>query len=196
MPLTPRSPRAPGGLVALVASIYLGVALAWVHPRCAHAPRWGCANLGDGGSRHRRASVVASPGWMCPARSGWLHHKGSAGAYMASPVFAPDVVAGLISSDGDEWLCPACPGWCAPSLCRWVANAGDNSDDGVFTPIHLWPVTILAVPLWPAAPFVSPGDWDKPHDALVFQLGPTHCWACLGTLGLQLMVASPASASR
>ena len=57
-PLTPRSPRAPGGLVALVASIYLGVALAWVHPRCAHAPRWGCANLGDGGSRHRRASVV------------------------------------------------------------------------------------------------------------------------------------------
>ena len=50
--------------------------------------------------------------------------KVAAGAYIGITRVCPDVVAGLISSDGDEWLCPACPGWCAPSLCRWVANAG------------------------------------------------------------------------
>ena len=42
-PLTPRSPRAPGGLVALVASIYLGVALAcWSSLRLAWCWGWGC----------------------------------------------------------------------------------------------------------------------------------------------------------
>ena len=74
MHLSRLDPRAPGGLVALVASIYLGVALAWVHPRCAHAPRWGCANLGDGGSRHRRANGVHGVGPLFDSlltRWGW-----------------------------------------------------------------------------------------------------------------------------